>query len=134
MYLKTKIKILSTLRFIQEQTHKPLDIKLDKDDLIQEYFELCFLRLYSTSTGILPLFELLDNSPSIYYSIGLIIRPIMLDILSVQYIMKQRWKLRSNEAQIEEIVRVCEGYIFDGLKQIWLQQKTDLEFNVATQD
>ncbi|GAA3928278.1 hypothetical protein GO495_05990 [Chitinophaga oryziterrae] len=107
------------------------DIQANTGDLaLKAYAALCLTRLQHTLNGLEPLLVSLEQNAAIDYSAGLLIRPMLGDVLSLEYLASYI-DVHRNDTDLDAFVdKFCKGYLYDGTYK-WIEQfKMDEEKGV----
>jgi len=98
------------------------DIIQSETNPIITYLVMCIKRIYVSTLGINRLLREYKVQQELEYSIGLLIRPVLLDILSIEYFVHLHRQEEKFEKDFEEkIDTFCKGFLFDGTNK-WVEQ------------
>jgi hypothetical protein len=121
---------INNLMKLEDVLSRTADTIKISTDPIETYFSLCIKRIQKVIPGLEALFPMVEQNINIEYSVGLLLRPVLTDILSLEYLLHFLNNRSEGIDKIEFTKTHCKSYIFDGTYK-WIEQiDMDLEKGV----
>lgn len=114
------LDIQTDLYFIPRLTCQPALINNSgEESSLLDYLILCYYRLNETVTCLLSLLKELQSFSQIYYRICLLIRPTLIHVLCVQFMLSLISVEGVGNEQIQKVETMASLYLKDGAYEMY---------------